>query len=211
MQQQPSGGRPRNPDIDRAIIAAALDEVAELGYADASMTGIARRAAVPKSTVYRRWESKQDLVIEAIAHLDPHPEIPSTGDVRVDVFNQMAHLVGQWQDKLASAVMLAIITEVARNPELYRVWNKRFVTPFRERISAVLARGIASGRIRADCDVDLIAELMLALPLHAKMRPDPPDLRDLADRFTDTIFEGLLLGDATAWPVPNQRSRPTVP
>ena len=192
-----AGGRPRNPDIDRAIIAAALDEVAELGYAEASITGIARRAAVPKSTVYRRWDSKQDLIIEAIAHLDPHPPTESTGDVRVDVFNQMAHLVGQWEDKLASAVMLAVITEVARNPELYAVWNERFVTPFRERISAVLARGIASGRIRRDCDVDLVAELMLALPLHAKMRPHPVDLSDLAERFTNTLFEGLLKKNAT--------------
>ncbi|MCL2396323.1 MAG: TetR/AcrR family transcriptional regulator C-terminal ligand-binding domain-containing protein, partial [Acidimicrobiaceae bacterium] len=76
-------------------------------------------------------------------------------------------------------------------------WNERFVTPFRERISAVLARGIASGRIRRDCDVDLVAELMLALPLHAKMRPHPVDLSDLAERFTNTLFEGLLKKNAT--------------
>lgn len=190
-------GRPRDPDIDDAIIQAALDEVAELGYADASMTGIARRAQVPKSTVYRRWESKQDLVIEAMNHLNPRAPAAPTGDARKDIYQQIDRLASQWQDPRASAVMLSLITEVSRNPPLYEVWEQRLVSNFRARMKGILATGVDTGQIRADVDVDLVIELALALPLHMRLRPTDVDLSGLAERFVSMLFDGVS-GDAAS-------------
>lgn len=183
-------GRPRDPVIDRAIIAAALEEVAELGYAAATMAGIARRAAVPKSTVYRRWESKQDLVVEAMGHVGPARHWTWSGDARADLLGQMTDLVARWQDPESAAVMLSLITEVSRSPELFAVWDERVLAPFRRRVAAVLSHGIETGQLRDDVDVGLVAEMMLALPLHIALAPHP-DLDAVAERFLSSIVDGI--------------------
>lgn len=185
-------GRPRDPEIDQAIILAAVDEVAQLGYAAATMAGIARRAGVPKSTVYRRWDSKQELVIDALDQMRDARRVEPTGDTRVDLHNLMVGLVTRWQHETIGAVNLSIITEIARNEQLYEVWNSRLVEPFRQRIAGILRHGVETGQVRADVDLAIIAELILGLPLHMMMKPGGDDLTDVPDRFTRMLFDGLV-------------------
>lgn len=184
-------GRPRNPDLDIAIILAAIDEIMEFGYAAASMSGIARRASVPKSTVYRRWNSKQELAIDAVAHLRSGRTVTHTGDTRHDLRNEMANLVTAWQDERIAGMTLNLATEIARNPAFHAAWEQRIISPFRERVARIIAEGIRTNQLRPGVDTQLIAELTLALPLHIMSRRDHGDISDLPDRFIDTLFEGL--------------------
>lgn len=184
-------GRPRDPEIDHAIIVAALEEVAAQGYAAATMAGIARRAGVPKSTVYRRWDSKQDLVIDALDAQRVSRRIEPTGDTRADIHQVVARLVAGWQHETRGAVTRNMTTEVSRNPPLFEMWNARLIDPFRQELLSILGHGVETGQVRRDVDAALIAEMILGLPLQMMLRPGGVDLADVPDRFVRMVFDGL--------------------
>lgn len=188
--EREGAGRPRDPDIDRAIVEAALDEVAELGYSNASMTGIARRANVPKSTVYRRWDTKQDLVLEAMRVLRPHPPVELTGDTRGDLHEQFVSLYATWQDERRAQVLISLLAEMPRNPDLAAVWEERSVRPFRDRVRVAIRHGIETGQVAATADPDVIAEVALAMPVHMRLL-STGDLSNMADRLTSLVFDGI--------------------
>src|ERR1700710_2802836 len=107
-------GRPRDPSRDEAIVAATLAIFAEEGYAGVTIEGVAARAGVGKATVYRRWVSKEQLVVDAVklgCHLTDH--LPDTGDVRADLASMLHGLI----DKLRSdngPVLVAFMAERLR-------------------------------------------------------------------------------------------------
>lgn len=186
-------GRPRSRDIDLAIVEAALDEVAATGYTSASISGIARRAGVPKSTLYRRWGSKQELFIEAMSQFNAGRSVSPTGDALADLFNEISGLVQMWQDPRMAAVMGSMVLEVPRHPGLQTVVEQRLMTPFREgRLAAILRQGIAEGQLRDDIDVDIVVEIVFAVPLHAHLRQRPVEISDLASRIMATLVKGLV-------------------
>src|SRR3954454_15098610 len=78
-------GRPRRAEVDEAILAAAVHMLAEHGYGGVTMEGVAGAAGVGKATVYRRWPSKADLILDAIRSLKPDVGHPDTGSTRADL------------------------------------------------------------------------------------------------------------------------------
>src|SRR5438067_8052092 len=78
-------GRPRSARAHRAILAAALALLAEEGFEAMSMEGVAARAGVGKSTIYRRWASKEALLIEAVSSIHAEAPIVDTGNIRDDL------------------------------------------------------------------------------------------------------------------------------
>ena len=96
-------GRPRDPACDAAILQAALDIFAEQGYAGVSIDGVAARAGVGKATIYRRYSSKAELVVEAVrcgAQIDDW--LPDTGDLRADLTSMMQPLIDRLRGDDAS-------------------------------------------------------------------------------------------------------------
>jgi AcrR family transcriptional regulator len=77
-------GRRRNPRLRTEVVAAVLQLLEEVGFGQLTMTSVAQRAGISKSTLYRRWPSKTHLVLEAIA-TDLGPPLQSVGDTAVDV------------------------------------------------------------------------------------------------------------------------------
>lgn len=79
------GGRPRSPAAHRAILDATLALLAELGFERMSIEAIAAHAGVGKTTIYRRWKTKEDLVADALSSVKAVPVAPDTGDLRTDI------------------------------------------------------------------------------------------------------------------------------
>src|SRR3982074_1171267 len=115
-------GRPRDPGVDTAILAAALDLLGETGYARVTLEQVAARAGAGKASLYLRWPNKVALVAEAIQHRSAVvPEVPDTGSLREDM---VAFLLGLLRGKSAGARALAAVTgEIASNPELRKAWR----------------------------------------------------------------------------------------
>src|SRR5712692_10223911 len=110
-------GRPRDSAVDEAILSAAVDLLAEAGYARLTMDQVAARAGVGKASLYLRWPNKVALVSEAIQHRSAVvPEIPDTGSLREDMLVFLRALLRR---KAAGARALAAVSgEIASNPEL---------------------------------------------------------------------------------------------
>src|SRR6266851_5959752 len=101
-------GRPRDPAVDEAVLTAAVDLLAEVGYARLTMDQVAARAGVGKASVYLRWPNKVALVAQAIQQRSAVvPEIPDNGSVREDM---LAFLRGLLRGKSAGARALAAVT-----------------------------------------------------------------------------------------------------
>src|SRR5260370_11663714 len=101
-------GRPRDPAVDEAILAAAIDLLAEAGYARLTMDQVAARAGVGKASLYLRWPNKVALVAEAIQHRSAVvPEVPDTGSLREDM---LAFLLGLLRGRSAGQRALAAVT-----------------------------------------------------------------------------------------------------
>lgn len=187
LDGRPRAGRPRDPSRDEAIAAATLAIFAEEGYAGISIEGVAARAGVGKATIYRRFASKEELVVDAVrlgAHLTDH--LPDTGDVRADLASMLHGLI----DKLRSdsgPVLLAFLAERLRYPELAAEFNRSVVGAKRAHTRRLVQDAIERGDLPGTVDVDLVTEAGAALVWH-HARYGLPLTDDLPERIIRTIL-----------------------
>lgn len=160
-------GRPRSPEADRAILTATIDLLADEGYSGVTMEGVACRAGVGKATVYRRWHSKSDLVVDAMSACREQRTPPAdTGSLRADLLVFVQGFTDHLRTSDAGRVMPALVAELARNPELATAFREGFVQPRRARVLDAVRRGVERGEVRADVDPELVADGVVALLLH---------------------------------------------
>jgi AcrR family transcriptional regulator len=156
------GGRPRDPDISRLILAATRELLTTDGYARMSMGEVAARAGVHKPALYRRYANKLEVALAAIADLSPTMRDPDTGSVADDLV-QIVLDVAPRDDTVALATLLRLRAEVRRVPELADAVDRGLVAPKRAIVHDVLRRGVERGEIRDDVDPDLVADLVFGV------------------------------------------------
>jgi AcrR family transcriptional regulator len=188
-----AGGRPRNPKLDRAILEAVMELLAEEGYERMSMESVAQRAGVGKPTIYRRWPSKQAMVIEALAQLDDAMVTPADGTVR----ERMTSLVEQLWSIAArthgdrTSVLTHLIGEIHRSPELREAVRTTFVANRQRQVMALVVEGIEAGEIAPDTDLEVAVDLVLSPLLARKLVTGGTISRAVGRRVVDTLFDGL--------------------
>jgi AcrR family transcriptional regulator len=184
-------GRPRRTDVDAAILDATIDELEEHGYFAASIEAIAARAGVAKTTVYRRWPSKDELVFDAINTLKgPISQAPGIG-LREDLMYLMERMRRNWVNSHHGRVMRQLSADGSRNPELYRAFRDRLVAPRQEAVFAVLRRGVQDGQIRPDVDLRWVNDLLVAPVLVAVLTHRPHVSRAQLEFTVDTVLRGI--------------------
>ena len=144
--------RRRGDALNSAIFAATIAELAELGYAELTMKGIAHRASASKGSLYRRWPSLADLVVDAISYgafgdEAPPMELPDTGSVRGDVLGFLRGFAGKLNGPSGEAIR-GLMTEILRDPDLMRVIHNRFIEPVTDVMMEALRRGVVRGEVR---------------------------------------------------------------
>ncbi|MCW2882806.1 MAG: transcriptional regulator, TetR family [Sphaerisporangium sp.] len=188
-------GRPRSEKAEKAIIDAAIDMIAEgTGVAELSIEAIAARAGVGKTTIYRRWSNKEDLVVDALATLKaPMPELEGKS-VREDVIRYLAGMQQETHHRRTRCIMNIALSESERFPHLAERFREIAVKPRRDALRAVVQRGVDSGELRADVDVEVaMAALTGAMIFFTKWRENDDELpADLPERIADQILAGLL-------------------
>ncbi|MGV0801409.1 TetR/AcrR family transcriptional regulator, partial [Mycolicibacterium elephantis] len=165
-------GRPRDPRIDGAVLAATVDLLAETGYAGLSVDAIARRAATSKPAIYRRWPSKAHLVHEAVFPLGEATDLPDTGSVAADVREIMRRTVAVLTTPAARAALPGLVGEMAADPTLHAALLERFADILGRGLTDWLDAAVARGEVRPEVTaadvVDAIAGIaFLALITHA--------------------------------------------
>ncbi len=181
-------GRPRDPHVDEAIRQAALELLIEEGFARMSIEGVANRAGVGKAAIYRRWDSKTALVIDAVQDrvICTTPEWPRTGDIRADleaIFSQMIEKVSTVEGQL----MTNLASELARNPELAKAFTDQFILVRRADLRDRIQAAMDDGQLPAG-DVELLADVGFAIIRNRKLFSHEPMTDDLPQRIVRQFF-----------------------
>ncbi|MHB8465703.1 MAG: TetR/AcrR family transcriptional regulator [Acidimicrobiales bacterium] len=180
-------GRPRSEDLDHAIEAAALELLVEQGYGGMSVEGIAALAGVGKATIYRRWESKLELILDAVVHRGrEHVVSPDTGSLRSDLLEIFEAVLAKFRRD--GDVMRAFVAEQSRHPELGRAWRATFLDERRAVMRQVLARALERGELPVDSDLELLVDVGAALFWHRFTVTGAALDDDLPRRIVDQFF-----------------------
>lgn len=187
-----AAGRPRDPKLDRSILAATLDLLASDGYDGLTIEGVAARAGVGKASVYRRFTGKEELVVEAVASLSEPPERVAGAGVRDELVALLEAVRRKSDSSLAGKIFPRLLGASAENPALMARYREQVLEPRRRRFHEVLRRGIAEGTIRPDVEVDHATDLLVGPMAYRNLiRNDPPPGPDLAARIVDDVLVAL--------------------
>jgi AcrR family transcriptional regulator len=188
-----SPGRPRSARVDEAIIQAVLDLLAE-GHTVEALTieAVAARAGVGKATIYRRWSGKEALLVDAVSTLKGPLPSPAGESVRGDLVLLLGWTGKKKHDQRFANIMSCLVPDVHRSPERYRLYQG-LVEPRRELMRQVLRRGVGSGELRPDLDVEVAVSVLSAPVLVQRMLRWHPalDVTTLPERVVDTVLAGL--------------------
>ena len=151
-------GRPRDPGVEVSILEAVQDLLVESGYAGMTIGAVAERAHCGRSAIYRRWETKAELVVAAVGAVQVAAEVPDTGTLRGDLLAAAMHFARA--DDRTARVLASILSEIGRDDELRDVAYRVIGGPPVAALTAVIERWVARGEVRADAPVALIAGLV---------------------------------------------------
>ncbi|GAB3606962.1 TetR/AcrR family transcriptional regulator [Conyzicola nivalis] len=183
-------GRKRDHTRDPEILDAALEVLAETGYDGMTIDMVAARAKAGKATLYRRWASKGELVIDAVAcmkQIDPDA-IPDTGTLRGDLVAMIKpHALHDADKKLR--IMGALTSMLARDPQLADAAYAAIVEPRASVNRMLLQRAIDRGEIAADTDIEMISLVSQSMATYRTIM-----LRKPVDReFLISVIDGVLM------------------
>ena len=153
-------GRPRSEEAHRAILTATLTLLDEAGYRALTIEAVANRAGVGKTTIYRRWPSKLELVVEAVHELRPPGPPEDTGSVQGDFNVFQRSQVARVASTPLPRVAPRLISEAVGDPELHAAITRELIDPVRDAVREVLRRGVERGELRPDLDLDLATDVV---------------------------------------------------
>lgn len=160
MTNRKNPGRPRDDSVDKRVIEATLSLLAEDGLAALSMESIASTAGVSKSSLYRRWDSKEELIVDAVATIAQAVEVSDTGDLRHDLIAAIDGLRALVSDSRAGEVFPWLVSEIASRTDIGILYFTTVVQPRRLAIAELLASARERGEIRTDLDIDTAVDLL---------------------------------------------------
>ena len=180
--------RPRvEGDREQEILDAALTVLAETGYDRLTMDAVAAQAKASKATLYRRWSSKPQLVVEAVCSHKAHPPLPDTGTLRGDLM--AAHCgMGGLGDPRATAVQAAVVTAMARDEEFAATYRREFLAPKQAASRILFERARARGEISDEVDLDLLVPALPGIVLHRVFLLGDAATPELVTRVIDQII-----------------------
>jgi AcrR family transcriptional regulator len=183
-------GRPRSEAAEQAIIEATLDVFAEQGFEGVCVELVAARAGVGKATIYRRWANKEELLLAAFGSLkSPYPE-PQGISARDDLLAIVKVMCADKADPRKARRYALMLGEGEKYPRLMARYMAEVVEPRREMIRSVIRRGIETGELRPDTDV----EIAMLTVTGAIMAQEKSAAGTLDGDFAARLVDGLLLG-----------------
>ncbi|WP_168733590.1 TetR/AcrR family transcriptional regulator [Deinococcus sp. Arct2-2] len=202
VQQPPRGGALLRPDRTRAIWRAAIIELARVGYDQLSMDSVAKRAGVGKAALYRRWPSKEAMVIALISEIEIEIVVAADlGSLQADVRDYLSKAFKLLRRPLAARILPDLYAETSRDTALAAAIRIHVQQRKRESVQMLLARAVSRGELSFTPDYELAFDLLVG-PIYwraliTKSPTSGTDLEQLAAATTAAL-------KAWAPPVPAQ-------
>lgn len=186
MSTAVKAGRPRNVDLDRALLVATQDLIIEVGYDRLSIDAVAARCGAGKSTVYRRWAGKPELVADAVALLPGARVLPDTGSLRADLME----MASSWVDPNArrDAVVGGLLTTMAGDAGLREAVRCAVAAPYEKCFRTIIERAVDRGEVPAGLDLAMIATVFPAITRYHLSVHATPVSREFLERIIDSVL-----------------------
>ena len=192
------GGRPRDPSRDGVIRAAILRLLADVGYGALTMDAVASEAGVGKATIYRRWRTKQDLVVDTISDLNrAEATPPDTGSLEGDLRLMLRSLVAVITGPTGAAT-LSLLSTVPHQPALAEAFRNGPLSVWRDSFRQIWARAEERGEIRPGVAGTAATETTSALLVQRWLLTGEPVDEAYADEVLDTVVLPLIRSNRTA-------------
>lgn len=188
-KRRPGG---RSARVRQAVLDAAFAELGEKGYGGLSIEAVALRSGVAKTTVYRRWPTRDELVADALdSRSDRNEQVPDTGTLRGDLNEFCEGVRAKLTSNHGKAMLKSLVAAVDQSPEVVetvqRFWRER-----RDVGAHLIERWIRRGVLRPDTNADLLVEAILAPVYLRVLLPGGPLTKDVLAGFIDLALDGVL-------------------
>jgi AcrR family transcriptional regulator len=164
-------GRPRSIQSHQAMLQSTLELLAEVGFDRLSIEAIAARAGVGKTTIYRRYASKEELVADAIESVREEMVIPDTGNLPDDIEALIQNAAQITLTPLGRQTVAMIISSAASNSQFAQIYWTKYLQPRRQTFAIVIDRAKSRTEVPDDLDADLVFDTMSAIMLYALIFP----------------------------------------
>lgn len=181
--------RPRvEGEREDEILDATVSLLTEVGYDRLTMDAVAREARASKATLYRRWETKASLVVEALARgkTAPHVEAHDTGSLRGDLLATFCGHEGM--SGAATGILGSVITAVSTDPEFAERFREQFIAPKLQVSLDIYRRAQERGEIGDDVDVEMISPALAGILLHRAFIMGAPIDDETIERVVDHVI-----------------------
>jgi AcrR family transcriptional regulator len=182
-------GRQRSREFDVRILEAAISELCERGVVGLTFDRLAIEAGVAKTTIYRRWANKFDLIIDAIDLLRSRSPVPDTGNLRADLETGLDNMISTFMSSQGRAIR-AVYLQCPYNEELNKAWQEKIAAPHKAAFKAVFDRGVALGQIRLKTEIDEAIALIAGVAFFALLG-EVPVRPGLARGVVATLLDGM--------------------
>lgn len=196
-------GRPRDPDLESRVFAAALKIYAEAGWSGFSFDAVARTASVGKAPLYLRWKNKEDLLLAALSAHYRNVSIRDSGNLRNDLIEYAARLLESKASPDGWA-FLRIHLEATVIPALHARFSSQIAIPHVEGARALLNRAVDRGALPAEAPVDLLLDSLYGAIVIRMILSPPGQRAQLATEphryaipIVDFVLSGLPDGQTT--------------
>ena len=200
----PRPGRPRDTQIDAAVLAATLAVLGDAGYGRFTLEEVARRAGTTKPAIYRRWPNRQRLVLAALGSRLGDTRAPDTACTLCDLDECLKLFVAAFR-RMPPDVIAPLFADCAGDADLRAEFMTTLFDPPRTAARETLDRALARGDLRADVDLELILDLLGSL-IHYRTLFGHAATTDVE---IDRAVEALLQGIAVDFPALLEHSRRT--
>jgi len=193
-------GRPRSAQAHKAIIEATLELLAEEGLQGLSIEDVAARAGVGKTTIYRRWPSKEELVMNAIHELQVDLSTVNTGNFRNDITMLFKSTYQSLKaHPLLEQLVPRFIGEFYSHPEIFQTFLKQLVIPRFQNFFDMVEQAKAREEIRNDIDPTLVMDLLAgSLYFHLIVtRNTMPTSSVSPDEWVEQMIDAVMYGIGT--------------
>ncbi|MFF6810509.1 TetR/AcrR family transcriptional regulator C-terminal ligand-binding domain-containing protein [Streptomyces sp. NPDC012403] len=191
-------GRPRSAAADAAILAATRAALVELGWSKLTLGDVALRAGVAKTTLYRRWAGKNELVVDAVAELFDELTLPDRGSLAADIEGVVLQFAAILARPEARSGLMAVVAESTRDEALRERIRASIVARQKRLVLAGRARAQARGELPPESDaataartVDLIFDMVAGAVVHRTLVSAEPADEEWVHGFTRVLLSGL--------------------
>ncbi|MDG9684555.1 TetR/AcrR family transcriptional regulator [Streptomyces anulatus] len=191
-------GRPRSTAADAAILEATRASLVDLGWSKLTMGDVATRAGVAKTTLYRRWAGKNELVVDAVAVLFDELELPDLGSLAADVQGVVLQFAALLERPEARTALMAVVAESTRDDSLRLRIRSAIVDRQKRLVLLGRQRAQARGELRYEDDAstaarnaDLIFDVIAGAVVHRTLVSAEPVDSEWASGFTSLLLLGL--------------------